>query len=137
MRNTLILAMVLFCATIQGCGVAYHQNATNLAQTAKAEDYGPMPTDYENTIRSFMEVVLIDPESARYSNWGTPRQAIIQSDVASPTPILGWQVDVYVNAKNRMGGYTGAKQYGFFFTNNRVYAHGEMRNGRYWWDYAR
>ena len=127
MRKTLVLTMVLFCVMVQGCGVAFQRNAEQLAQTAKDEDYGPMPTDYQNTIKSFMEISLFDPESARYSNWEAPRRYIIQRSFASPTPVLGWQVGVYINAKNRMGGYVGAIQYSFFFINNRIYAYQEAR----------
>jgi hypothetical protein len=129
------LALLAMCVVLAGCGVAYHQNATNLAQTAKEEDYGPMPTDHENAVKSFMETVLIDPESARYSNWDGPRRSIIRSTHFGTEPILGWQVDVYINSKNRMGGYVGAKKMGFFFVNNKVYAYSEYSSDMYWWYY--
>ena len=137
MRKILILMVILFCVVvIQGCGIAYQQNAEKLSQTAKAEDYGLAPTDYENAIKSFMEIILVDPESARYSNWKEPYQRIIPSKIASTEPILGWGVDVYINSKNRMGGYVGAKKYSFFFIDNKIYAYGEAVNGGVFWDWV-
>ena len=142
MRKIQVLAFILVCTMISGCGLAYRQNAAELAKTAKPEDYGPKPSSYEKTIKDAMEIVLIDPESARYSNWQEPRQAVIPSGISaygsfSTKPILGWQVDVYINSKNRLGGYTGAKRLGFFFVNNNLYAYGEYSPGAegYGWDY--
>lgn len=131
MRKTLCCFVILLsCLVLNGCGVAFHQNAANAAKTAKPEDYGPVPTNYKESISELMEIVLIDPESVRYSNWLSPQQAIIPESYMSPKAVLGWQVNVFVNSRNRMGGYTGAKPLGFFFVNNRIYAYGEILDGK-------
>jgi hypothetical protein len=102
----------IVAATVSVTACAYQPS--NLA----SRDYGPAPTDYQATIKDFMQTWLIDPESARYSNWRGPIQgwtggAIVQDQ-------FGWLVCVDVNAKNTFGGYTGVQTHSLLIRNDRV-----------------
>ena len=84
-------------------------------------DYGaPLTIDYERVIKGYFEKVLFDPYSAHY-NFGYPRTYWLKKP-----PLLGGGIDagymvfVGVNAKNRMGGYVGMKEYGFLFKDNQI-----------------
>ncbi len=56
---------------------------------------------------------LIDSESARYK---FPKQPVLQSGLGGKQ----YTVPFAVNAKNRLGGYTGFKPYRAFFINGEV-----------------
>jgi hypothetical protein len=104
---------VFICICISGLvGCAVPQ-----AELADA-DYGTYPTNYESRIRNYFEMSLIDPESARY-RFGEPYKGAVYKGLVNGG---GWQfgygVDCTVNAKNRMGGYTGQQPHTFFFYGN-------------------
>lgn len=84
-------------------------------------DYGsPITIDYEMAVKNYFDKVLFDPYSVKYEI-----EAPYQSWYKEP-PLLGghlyagYMVVVWVNAKNRFGGYTGNQKYGFIFKNNEI-----------------
>jgi hypothetical protein len=84
-------------------------------------EYGAPPTiDCEAVIKEYFERVLFDPYSAHYK-FGSPQKFWYKEP-----PLLGgrlyagYVVFVGVNAKNRMGGYVGMKEYGFLFNSNQL-----------------
>ena len=78
---------------------------------------GPRPDNYKERIVEQLDEVLFDSESARFK-WGQP--PVRMWGWENPTGIghryYGWGVCFKVNAKNRMGGYVGYKQYFAMFT---------------------
>lgn len=126
MRTTKIIVFLFCIIFLQGCGLAYQQNVAKLSATAKLEDYGSKPDGYQETIMTVMERFLIDPESVRYSEWKEPVIGTIPSESMSTTPTLCWYVEVYINAKNRLGGYTGATKMRFYFKNGKLFAYCNM-----------
>ena len=78
-------------------------------------NFGSIPSDYQNSIKSDMELSLIDSESARYK-FGTPYKAY--SYTGSHWD-YGYGVQFMVNSKNRYGGYVGYKGYSAFFRPNQ------------------
>jgi hypothetical protein len=81
-------------------------------------NFGPYPTDYEGLIKTWAELKLKDPESARYVQFSKPRK---EWAVADSQPIYGWSVCATINAKNSYGGYSGAQVYWFFFRDGKIF----------------
>lgn len=110
LKSLFLFVLMLFLFT--GCAsMPTHDQLTNA-------DYGPYPENYEQRITDYFSNILIDPYSAQY-RFHRPYQGWIKK-----APILGggvdqfgWMVRVWVNAKNRFGGYVGEKHHMFFFRN--------------------
>ena len=84
-------------------------------------DYGDYPDNYQQLIKEYFEARLFDPYSAKY-NYSKPIKGYTRK-----APVLGggvhefgYVVIVWVNAKNRMGGYVGSKRYSMFIKNGQV-----------------
>lgn len=75
--------------------------------------FGPYPMDYQQRIQAHFSTILLDPYSAMY-HFQEPFKARDGKG-------YGWKVVVEVNAKNRMGGYTGRERYYFMFRDYEMY----------------
>lgn len=104
-----IIFLVVFLA---GCASAPRPTA----QQISAADCGPFPTNYEEIIKSVASKNLIDPYSAQF----TFSQPIKQLNRMTSPAIWGWAVCGTVNAKNRFGGYVGAKPYYALIRNETI-----------------
>ena len=82
-------------------------------------DYGEFPNDYKKLVQDYMQTRLIDPYSAHYRYTLEPQKYVLEAATKEET-IFCYYVYVYINAKNKMGGYTGEKSYFFFIKNNRI-----------------
>jgi hypothetical protein len=105
-----------------GCSTAPIAGSPEL----KTADYGSPPVEgYKETVVSSITFVLKDAESARYE-FREPYRAWfhVQGIFAGKYrgTIYGYTVPVFVNAKNSYGGYTGFKEYKFFFSDNELIA---------------
>jgi hypothetical protein len=98
----LIGALLIF---LMGCATSFQKPLPNA-------DYGSYPEHYQALIRSHMDKVLLDPESARY-DFTLPRRAYVNQGLAygGGVQFLGYVVHFVVNAKNSFGGYAGRKSY--------------------------
>ena len=110
------LALIAMLAVLTGC------TTTKLTpeQAAKA-DYGEYPTNYEQIVKDHFSRSLYDPYSAHFSI-GTPYQGFsTRAPIVGGGPDqFGYSVDVGINAKNRLGGYVGEKQFRLLLKNGRV-----------------
>ncbi len=82
-------------------------------------DVGPFPTRWQAEIDAHLAISLIDPDSRRVRYDMAP--------VAARGPekaSVGYGVCAWVNARNRFGGYTGAKETYFFFQQGRLVSSG-------------
>lgn len=99
MKTILMLGIAM--ALLVGCATA----------PPTADDFanvGPLPADYQDQVKKYFEESLIDPDSAKYYFVGEPKVGAHEGYGLNRTPrVVGWIVSVEVNAKNRMGGYTG------------------------------
>ena len=80
-------------------------------------DYGKVPPYYKETIEGKMQGILLDPFSAMYRYFGDPIRGYAHVHGGMNPPEFGHLVQVGINAKNRMGAYTGEKLYVFLFKN--------------------
>lgn len=78
-------------------------------QHLNAADIGPFPSNYEQLVKDNFAASLFDPYSAVYSFTNTPFRGY--SGNVFDGANVGWIVCGTVNAKNRMGGYVGAKPF--------------------------
>lgn len=81
----------------------------------KNADYGEYPETYEQRIKDYFSNILRDPYTVQY-RFHVPFKGWLNKPFYSGLE-FGWIVRVWVNAKNAFGGYTGEKQYMFFFKN--------------------
>ena len=84
-------------------------------------DYGIYPEKYKELVTEYITANLIDPTSPIFSNWTGPEKGWYQELYSQNGKVYyGYKVCVYVNAKNRMGGYTGASPFFVVINNNQV-----------------
>ena len=107
-----IISIIFLIALLGGCASAPRPTA----QQIEAADCGPFPTNYEEIIKSVASKNLIDPYSAQY----TFSQPVKQLNRMASNPVWGWAVCGTVNAKNRFGGYVGAKPYYALINNDKI-----------------
>jgi hypothetical protein len=109
--NKLIAIAALILA---GCSFAPSKE-----QVANA-DFGERPdsTRATATITNYLERTLIDPGSLRL-RCAEARKGWARELISRPSQ-FGWVVYCEVNAKNRLGGYTGAKPHIYLFKGDRL-----------------
>ena len=109
------LLAIILCFGLAGCATMPTQK-----EIAKLDYGAPITIDYEKPIKQYFSNVLFDPYSAVYE-FGTPREYWFEDiPLAGGTMYAGYLVPVAINAKNRMGGYTGKENYGVIFKNNEI-----------------
>lgn len=87
-------------------------------EQVNAADIGPYPSNYEQIVKANFETTLFDPYSAVFRFTRTPTRGYGGSVVGGAK--IGWVVCGTVNAKNRMGGYVGAKYFAVVISNGAV-----------------
>lgn len=89
-----------------------------------AKEFGPAPTAtaLKNAAGQHLQSALFDPESRRV-RWfdQQPKQAGIYTGFLRSGWVYGWAMRFGINAKNRMGGYTGEKLYYVMQQGNTLY----------------
>lgn len=116
-NNTFLVGSLVLILLLVSSGCATMPTQQELSNL----DYGsPLTIDYQTVIKNYFNKVLFDPYSAHY-NFGNPRQYWYkEAPLLGGKLYAGYIVFVGVNAKNRMGGYVGVKEYGFLFKNNQI-----------------
>lgn len=117
---------------LSGCGVAYRNAAAEFISTQPPSAWGSAPpSDYKALQRKILLISLKDPESARFQGEdGQPERVVISASMTDPKVVPVYLTRVQVNAKNSFGGYTGFKEYRFFWNEGRLYAHESESSGR-------
>lgn len=114
MKKTLLAALIAASVVLAGC-----QTIPPLSkEQIEAADYGPMTGDKaQQVIRAYLSEVLIDPYSYQIEfrnfkkHWGLDKSGKYH---------FGWVQYYVINAKNRMGGYTGKEPHWAFIENGRI-----------------
>jgi hypothetical protein len=125
MWNSKCIVGLAFILLMTGCATV-EPSSWQLATA----DYGRRPSDAEamKVVKSYMHPRLIDPYSAVYE-CERPRKAWTNLKVFFSDNIsYGYAMRCNINAKNRLGGYTGAESYRFMIHMGR----GGVTN--IWWD---
>lgn len=106
--NTIIYTVMMGLLVILG-GCASHLTPSQMA----AGDYGQLSPNYKEAIKEHMQTMFYDPESARYRYVKEPVKGYAYVPNESPKLEFGYIVVAHINAKNRLGGYTGEDLYTF------------------------
>ena len=115
MKNIIILVIIF---TLTAC------ISTPIKPTQSdrlSADYGIYPTNYKELIYTYWSQRLIDPYSAQYE-FSPPFKARTEKVhlMHNITPEYVYVVTLIINAKNRMGGYTGRKKYYMFIRDGNI-----------------
>lgn len=119
MKKYLAAGMICCATLLSGCA---GQNPPSPSEISSA-NYGTLPGDYKEQIKSYLSTRLKDPYSAKY-DFIEPYKGYSQDGQWSSTGgaiNFGWIIPVYVNAKNSFGGYTGSQKYVFMFSSGVMY----------------
>jgi hypothetical protein len=82
-------------------------------------DYGPRPTRWQEEVRSYLALRLIDPKDA-IIQFRTEPQQMYQRRVGLRDMHYGWATCVWVNDKNRSGAYAGFYPMVVFFRHEKI-----------------
>ena len=82
-------------------------------------DYGPKPTRWQEEVRSYLRIRLVDPKDALIE-FRTEPQQMYQRQVALRPMHYGWAACVWVNDKNKAGAYSGFYPMVFFFRHEKI-----------------
>ncbi len=114
MRNYSLTRFISFAVValfLAGCGKPSSEEIASL-------NYGPYPHNYERIVLAYMNQILKDPVSARYSEFSSPRQFYVGN--FGKIRYHGWIVCFTVNAKNSYGAYAGSQPYFLLIRNGQV-----------------
>ena len=112
MANRLIsIARLLMgvAALLGGCATP----GGSFLNTNTPADAGSAPTQYEQTIRTYLRTALKDPHSMIDFSISEPIQT--SCSVGIYGYFHGWRVTVSYNAKNSFGGYVGLQTHYYWF----------------------
>lgn len=99
MKSLTLIICVLFVIT--GCATGSKPTPEQLTK----EHFTECPPDYQQQIKDQLSRDLFDPYSAMYG-YSVPEKFVYKGN-------LGYRVFGSVNAKNRFGGYVGARSHMF------------------------
>ena len=118
--SRILLAIALVTALL-GCDTTVRRSEMD------AVDYGPKPERWREEIRSYLGIRLNDPKNAVVEFRSDPK-IMYQKESPLRARQFGWAVCVWINDKNRAGGYDGFYPMTVFLRNEKVVA--EQRSGR-------
>jgi hypothetical protein len=117
MKSLIRLFIFAFSLALTGCAGLKPPSKDEIANAY----YGSFPTNYRSDIESLIRPRLKDPDSARFTYFMEPTKGYYKWGRLE----FGYEVCVYLNAKNSYGAYTGNKIEYFMFRDGRiVVAHG-------------
>lgn len=104
------ISVISVSIVLAGCVSAPNSSEINSA------NYGVLPNNYQDVIKSEMGKRLKDPNSAEY-DFSQPYKAWCKSGF---TTFYGWLAPFSLNAKNSYGGYTGAQTFVYLINDKSV-----------------
>jgi hypothetical protein len=110
------LWITLIALNLAGCSFAPSKEQMTNA------DFGERPNSARATatITNYLGRTLIDPDSLRLRCADAEAKKGWAREVGDRQYRFGWSIYCEVNAKNRLGGYTGAKTHIFLFNGNNL-----------------
>lgn len=122
MKTRFRLLFALAVLALAGCYTPTTQ-AQYEAQVAQMGYGAPLPGDWQDRVKAFMEMRLKDSASAIWQFDEKTIQAWAGSSDRTGTRLAaGHVVGAMINARNSFGGYTGFESYQFIIRDGRVIA---------------
>lgn len=128
----LYASAVLAAATlsIQGCGTQFKNAAEEFVRTQPASAWGKQPPPGHRLVeQAYVKARLKDPESVRFQDLEMQR-VVLSASMTDPTVVPVLASRFLVNAKNAMGGYTGFKEWNFYYRDGELFAIESPETGR-------
>ena len=108
-------ALAAFVLALAGCDTTVTKAEMDTA------DYGPQPRSYQDEIKGYLGLRLVDPKAAIVEFRAGPQKIYNRG-----TPVrgeqYGWGVCVWVNDKNKAGAYDGFYPMTFILRNEKIVA---------------
>lgn len=115
MKKILAALLIISCLGMMGCGAKSTSPDDMLTLQQEA---GTFPQNYEELVKNYFYYKLYDPFSAQYEFMGEP---VLTQRYSIFTGSHGvWSGNVRINAKNKLGGYTGFKIYQYTIKNRKI-----------------
>ena len=105
---------VLFQLGVGAIGLVLSGCVSNPQLTAET---GPFPTRYRELAKEYLRRTLFDPYSVRDAEIAEPA---VKASIYLLDPAPAWTICVRLNAKNRMGAYTGMSEDALLVRGDRV-----------------
>lgn len=86
-------------------------------------DFGAKPKNVKQCITHLFDEILFDPASAQIKKISKIEKGYLFDSKDTKEIFYGWTGSCLVNAKNRMGGYTGFSQLEFIIYNDKIIYH--------------
>ena len=113
--RTILAGMLSLALLMGGC-------ATRLTPALlESADYGELNPQYKEAIKAHMQTLFYDPEGARYRYVKEPVKGFAYVPNNAPKLEFGYIVEAHINAKNRLGAYTGEERYQFLVKNDTAW----------------
>jgi hypothetical protein len=90
-------------------------------EEANMVNYGPKPDHWQESVKSYLKLRLVDPTAA-IIEFRTQPQQLYQRKMTLRDVQYGWAVCVWVNDKNPKGHYDGFYPMTFFFREEKIVA---------------
>jgi hypothetical protein len=92
----------------------------NAKQNASA-DHGPYPSNYEETVQTWIKKTFFDPYSIRDLQIGKPfKEYKTGAPLFGERTVYGWGVIIEVNGKNRFGAYVGLQKHEIVIRDGKI-----------------
>ncbi len=118
----LILSLLL---VIPACTGLQRGDDPKLLATA---DFGDYPENLDQLIKAHLNKILFDPYSVKDLTIKKPKQGWYRPSGFKQSVIYGYETRIFLNAKNRMGGYTGIQKWFVFIHNGQIIEFDKWKN---------
>lgn len=123
------LVAVFAALVLSACGAAFRSAADDFERTQPPSAWGRQPpSGHVELEKAYVLRLLKDPESARFEPGGVA-SFLTPVSQQNPAVVPVWRSVLMVNAKNSLGGYTGAQPWVFLWHNGDL-ARVQEPNGR-------
>lgn len=107
-----LVISIIFC-----CSCSYYDMKERQRQQIANASYGTCPENYKETIIEYLHRHLYDPYSIKDLQISSPTKGWSK---CIDDYYFGYWCEIYLNAKNRMGGYVGLTRYLACFNNETL-----------------
>ena len=122
--------LVLASLALVGCGTQFKNAADEFVRTQPASAWGKQPPPGHRLVeQTYVKSRLKDPESVRFQDLEMQR-VVISASMTDPKIVPVWASRFLVNAKNAFGGYTGFKEWNFYYREGELFAIESPETGR-------
>jgi hypothetical protein len=114
-----LLALLVGCSMAAGSLAPVHaENDIEVVPAADPQVYGQYPMAYKEIIMRWLETKLADPASAMIDWPDAPKPGEYKTQKGER--VVGYVVDIKVNARNQFGAYTGKQKYRVVIRNGEI-----------------